>query len=98
MAVGRTPKNSILVESGMQDEALYKAQLRWSVLQLRLLHRLALEALLGVVERYLYATEVIPEYLGPIRCCLCHQRLCACPPTSADTVPPLQSTVELTFA
>lgn len=49
----------------MQDEALYKAQLRWSVLQLRLLHRLALEALLGVVERYLYATEVTPEYLGP---------------------------------
>lgn len=38
MAAGRTPDGSVLVEPGQADEVRDKAQLRWSVLQLRLLH------------------------------------------------------------
>jgi hypothetical protein len=94
MAAGRTPDGSVLVEPGQADEVRDKAQLRWSVLQLRLLHRLALEALLGVVERYLYATEVCPalprsksDVAYAISDCV------HAPQTGTKAVPPLQSSV-----
>ncbi|MDA0576327.1 hypothetical protein [Burkholderia gladioli] len=98
MAAGRTPDGSVLVEPGHADEARDKAQLRWSVLQLRLLHRLALEALLGVVERYLYATEVSPalprsksDVVYAVSDCM------HAPQSGTKAVPPLQPSVGQTL-
>ncbi|WP_175725614.1 hypothetical protein [Burkholderia ambifaria] len=98
MAAGRTPDGSVLVEPGQADEVRDSAQLRWSVLQLRLLHRLALEALLGVVERYLYATEVSPVLPRSKFDVTCAVSDCVhAPQAGAKAVPPLQLTVELTL-
>jgi hypothetical protein len=98
MAAGRTPDGSVLVEPGQADAVRDKAQLRWSVLQLRLLHRLALEALLGVVERYLHATEISPalprskyDVAYAVSDCV------HAPQARTKAVPPLQSTVGLTL-
>ncbi|HDR8948753.1 TPA: hypothetical protein QDA71_005832 [Burkholderia vietnamiensis] len=98
MAAGRTPDGSFLVEPSQTDEVRDEAQLRWSVLQLRLLHRLALEALLGVVERYLYATEVSPALPRTKDDVVVRISDCVhAPQTGTKAVPPLQSTVELTL-
>lgn len=99
MAAAQTPDGTVLVRPGHASEVRDYAQLRWSVLQLRLLHRLALEALLGAAERYLYATEVSPalprsksDVVYAISDCV-HARL-----GETETEPPLQSGVGETLA
>lgn len=52
MAAGRTPNGNLLDLEGLKS-----AQLRWSILQTRLLQRLALETLLGLTERHILQSE-----------------------------------------